>query len=57
MHAIGQRNGRHTLWTGEAGLALFLLASVIEISRYPRSAREKYSAEIGTLWCAVKALD
>ena len=28
MHAIGQRNGRSTLWTGEIGLALFLLACV-----------------------------
>jgi len=26
MHALSQRNGRYTLWTGEAGLALFLLA-------------------------------
>ena len=25
MTAFDQRNGRYTLWTGEAGLALFLL--------------------------------
>lgn len=26
MHALTQRNGRYSLWTGEAGLALFLMA-------------------------------
>jgi len=35
MHAIHQRNGRFTLWTGEVGLALFLLACVNEQADFP----------------------
>lgn len=35
MHAISQRNGRYTLWTGEIGLALFLLACANESADFP----------------------
>jgi hypothetical protein len=35
MHALTQRNGRCTLWTGEIGLALFLLACVDEVADFP----------------------
>jgi hypothetical protein len=35
MHAIQQRNGRYTLFTGEAGLALFLLAAVEAKADFP----------------------
>lgn len=30
MHAIGQRNGRYSLYTGEPGLAMFLIACITE---------------------------
>lgn len=35
MHAITQRNGRFTLWTGEPGLALYLLACIAGDDRIP----------------------
>jgi hypothetical protein len=35
MHAIDQRNGRYTLFTGELGLAMYLMACVKKDSRFP----------------------
>ncbi len=35
MHAISQRNGRYTLWTGEVGLALYLMSCVNETADFP----------------------
>ncbi len=35
MHAISQRNGRYTLWTGEVGLALFLIACKNKSAGFP----------------------
>jgi hypothetical protein len=35
MHALTQRNGRSTLWTGEVGLALFLLACIDQQPDFP----------------------
>jgi len=35
MHAIDQRNGKYTLFTGELGLAMYLIACVKKDSRFP----------------------
>lgn len=35
MHSLERRNGRFTLWTGEIGLALYLLACIGENSSWP----------------------
>lgn len=35
MHAIGQRNGRYTLFTGELGLAMYLMACVKKEGKFP----------------------
>jgi hypothetical protein len=35
MHALTQRNGRSSLWTGEVGLALFLLACIDQQPDFP----------------------
>lgn len=35
MHAIGQRNNRFTLFTGEVGLALYLISCIQETNNFP----------------------
>ncbi|MEK2690860.1 lanthionine synthetase C family protein [Bdellovibrio sp. GT3] len=35
MHALSQRNGRYTLWTGEVGLALYLIACIQNAADFP----------------------